>query len=100
MFLRNSRAALTPHNVHRTFFGAAVLLHDAKLYVGGSLRKDNARGRARAFLIYLICPGEGISGRVRQQGRDVDTASLNQRDDLCLRSPHRKHYVGLRWGLL
>ena len=57
-------------------------------------------GVREPFLIYLICPGEGISGRVRQQGRDVDTASLNQRDDLCLRSPHRKHYVGLRWGLL
>ena len=35
------------------------------------------------------------AARVRQQDRDVDTAPLNQRDDLCLRSHIHKRYAGL-----
>ena len=34
----------------------------------------------------------------RRQDRDVDTAPLNRRDDLRLRSPHRAHSVSVRRG--
>ena len=32
--------------------------------------------------------------RVRQQDRNVDTTPLNQRDDLCLRSPQKLKFSG------
>ena len=34
------------------------------------------------------------AARVRQQDRDVDIAPLNQRNDLCLRSPQKLKFSG------
>jgi len=40
----------------------------------------------------------GTFNRVRQQDRIVDTTPLNQRDDLCLRSPQKLKFSGTLIG--
>ena len=56
MFLRNSRAALTPHNVHRTFFGAAVSLHVQRYGTNGGGEKTGLLGTTQntAFGIFVF----------------------------------------------